>query len=56
MMELDYKRITLSILFGGGLGLAVLFLLQKFGVVANIEFICPLITIIVCSNRKYIFK
>ena len=55
-MQDDYKRILISIIFGGGLGLSIVLILRKFGFTTNIDFISAVVTILVVSNRKHIFK
>ena len=55
-MKLDIKRIIISIICGGGVGIMLILILKKIGIQANIEFLCPVVTILFVSNRKNIFK
>ena len=57
MIKDDYKRILISLIFGGALGLTCVLIIRKFsGVTASIDYVSAIVTILVVSNRKYIFK
>jgi len=54
-MSQEVRRILLSLVCGGGVGILIVLILEKF-ITADIRILLPIITILFVSNRNSIFK
>ena len=51
----EAKRILLSLICGGGVGILIVLIIEKF-ITTDIRILLPIITILFVANRNSIFK